>query len=255
MQKFSYGQSARRRRHTLGAAALIALLAAGSAAASGAGASAPARAGARVTVRVEGAKATLLPAITVSTTNTPVTRDGKRADSCPGASALGALQTATYGNWNGTWSKSYHEYFVTSIEGTDYPSSGVWYWSFWLNDKPESSGACDVTVKSGDSLLFFPGCYGKGCPKVAPAVLGVAAPRAVAAGKAFTVTVTQYANANGKAGPARGVTVTGGGATASTNAAGKATLTLRKAGAVTLDVSAPHTIRTEATVVVRGARA
>jgi hypothetical protein len=213
-------------------------------------ASAGASAGTGVSVRVEGPKRTLLAATSVKTTAAAIVRDGNIADSCPGTSALGALEDATNGNWNGTWSKSYKDYLITSIEGLDYPSSGIWYWSFWRNDKPASAGACAVTVKPGDSVLFFPGCYGKGCPKLAPSVLGVVAPTSVVTGQTFALRVSEYSNAAGKQSPGAGVKVAGGGASARTAANGVARIALRHAGEVTLKLSAPNTIRTEATVCV-----
>src|ERR1700682_5980936 len=65
----------------------------------------PARAAgpAAVTVRVEGLTETKLASTQVTTTTTPVVKDGNPAHSCPGTSAAGALQLATAGNWSGTW--------------------------------------------------------------------------------------------------------------------------------------------------------
>jgi len=50
---------------------------------------------ASVTVRVEGANETLVPPTQVTTTTTPVIKDGNPAHSCPGTSAAGALELAT----------------------------------------------------------------------------------------------------------------------------------------------------------------
>ncbi len=56
-------------------------------------------------------------------------------------------------NWKGTWSSSYHEYFITGILG-DNETSKKYYWGLYVNGKLASKGACDVKLKSGDKLLF-----------------------------------------------------------------------------------------------------
>ena len=58
-----------------------------------------------------------------------------------------------------------------AIEGLTFPASGAEYWAFWLNDAPAAAGICSLDPKPGDSILFFPDCYGKSCPKNA-GVLG-----------------------------------------------------------------------------------
>ena len=213
----------------------------------------PASAGtAAVTVRVEGTKTTLLAATAVTLSTAAVTKNGVAADSCAGTSAAGALQVATHGDWAGTWSASYRAYFLTAIDGLNLPSSGAEYWAFWVNDAPASEGICSYHPKPGDSLLFFPDCYGKSCPKNA-GVLGVKAPAVAVVGTPFKVAVTAYSDAKGTPSKAVGATVSGGGASATTGANGTASLTFTHAGAVTLRVSAPHAIRTEASVCVQTA--
>ncbi|MGA2757235.1 MAG: hypothetical protein ABSF58_07775 [Solirubrobacteraceae bacterium] len=97
---------------------------------------------AAVTVRVEGTKATLVPATRVVLPAAKVTKNGIAADSCAGASAAGALELATHGDWTGTWSASYKSYFLTGIEGLSFPSTGAQYWAFWVNDAPSAAGIC-----------------------------------------------------------------------------------------------------------------
>jgi hypothetical protein len=205
-----------------------------------------------VTVRVEGLTKTLLPPTTVTLESGSVSK-GVAPDSCSALSALGALQDATHGVWNGSWSSSYKEYYVTSILGDTYSSTADYYWAFWLNDKPASLGACGVDPAKGSSVLFFPEYDGKSKSIVAPNVLGISAPASVLVGKPFTVVVTSYANTNGKATPAIGALVSAGSASATAGSGGKASLTLSKTGNVEIKVSAAHSLRDEATVCIHKA--
>jgi hypothetical protein len=204
---------------------------------------------AAVTVRVEGTKATLLPATAATLSSAKVTKNGVAADSCAGTSAAGALQLATHGKWTGTWSASYKSYFLTGIEGLTFPSTGAEYWAFWVNDAPSAAGICSYDPKPGDSLLFFPDCYGKKCPKSA-GVLGVKAASVAVVGRPLTVAVTAYSDAKGTPSKAVGATVSAAGVSAQTTAAGTASLTFAHAGELTLKVNAPHAIRAEASVCV-----
>ncbi len=207
-----------------------------------------------VTVRVEGSKATLLPARKVALSANKVVKNGVAADSCAGRSAAGALEVATHGDWNGSWSAAYRSYFLTSIDGLTLPGSGAEFWAFWVNDAPASEGICSYHPKPGDSLLFFPDCYGKSCPKSA-GVLGVKAPAVAVLGSPFVVAVTAYSDAKGTPSKAVGVTVSAAGQQVKTGPAGTATLVFAHAGALTLKVAAPDAIRTETSVCVQAAAA
>jgi Domain of unknown function (DUF4430) len=217
-------------------------------------AASPSKAGATVTVRVEGSTRTLVPATAVALNATPVVKNGVAADSCSGESAAGALQLATHGDWAGTWSASYHSYFLASIEGLAFPSTGAEYWAFWVNDAPATLGICEYHPRAGDHLLFFPDCYGKSCPKSA-GVLGIAAAAIATVGKPFAVTVTAYSDAKGTPAPAAGASVSGGGVSATTSAGGVAQLSFQRAGRFTLRASKHNAIRTEASVCVQTATA
>lgn len=203
-----------------------------------------------ITVRVEGLTRTLLAPTTVTLTSAPVSNDGKASDSCSGLSALGALQDATKGDWGGSWSKSYRQYFVTKIEGNAYSSSASYYWSLWVNDKPAAVGACDLYPAPGSSIVFFPDYDGKSKSVVAPNVLGVSAPAQALAGRPFSVLVSSYANATGKRSPLAGATVTSGSASAKTSSSGQATLTVAAPAIVEIRVSAPNSVRDETTICV-----
>jgi hypothetical protein len=253
MQRTQWGRPARRRRTAIAAALTLACAAALITAVAPAGASsAQAGSTAAITVRVEGPSSTLLPASAVSLTRTKVAKNGTAADSCAGTSAAGALQAATHGDWNGTWSASYKSYFLTSIEGVNFPASGATYWAFWVNDAPSAQGICAYAPKPGDSLLFFPDCYGKSCPPNA-GVLGLKAPAVAVVGTAFKVSVTAYSDAKGAPSKAVGATVSAGAVTARTGPAGTATLRLAHAGTLTLEVTAPHAVRDEARICVEAA--
>ena len=202
-----------------------------------------------VTVRVEGLHGTLLQPTVVTLTAGSVSK-GDAADSCSTLSALGALQDATKGDWEGAWSESYREYFITSILGTAYPQTASYYWAFWLDDKPASSGACSVVPAQGSSILFFPEYDGKSKSVAVPNVLGLSAPASALLGKPFTVLATSYANATGKPSPARGVTLSAGSAHATTTSAGRATLTLTKPGLVEIRGSAPNLVRDEVVICI-----
>jgi len=69
-----------------------------------------------VTVRVEGAKTSLVSERTVSTTSQAVVKDGDASHGCPGDSAAGALEQATKGRWTAAYSDGLG-YYVTGIAG------------------------------------------------------------------------------------------------------------------------------------------
>ena len=154
--------------------------------------------------------ATLLPATIVGLHSGTVDKDGVTADSCSGLSAAGALELATHGRWVGTWSKSLKGYFVSAIDGVvasraPVPSTGP----SGSTTRRRRRGSADLDPSPARRILFFPDCYGKSCPK-RPACSGSPRPPA-RTGPPFSVTVTAYADSNGKPSPAAGATVSGGG--------------------------------------------
>jgi hypothetical protein len=251
MQRTHSGRSALIRLATAGTLTLLlgAALTAAQTTASAAGAPSTA-----ITVRVEGPKRTLVPATSVVLSDGTIVKDGIATDSCSGTSAAGALELAARGDWSGTWSASFSAYFLTTIDGLAFPSTGAEYWAFWVNDAPSSEGICSYDPKPGDSLLFFPDCFGKTCPRNG-GVLGVKAPAVAIVGRPFSVSVTAYSDAKGTPSRAVGATVSGGGAQAKTAANGTAKLSFTQAGRFTLKVAAPHAVRTETRVCVETAAA
>lgn len=192
-------------------------------------ATAPAAGPATVTVEVEGLNETKVPPTQVTTTTTPIVKDGNPEHACPGTNASGALQLATAGNWNGTWYGGEVKegkftglgYSVEEIDGEDYPFSGSTFWNVWINHKSSEDGVCDAEMHPGDQLLLFPCHYEEG--KECPTPLGIEAPTTANAGEAVAVTVKQY-NSKGEASPAANATVSGGGVSATTDFEGHATL-------------------------------
>jgi hypothetical protein len=214
----------------------------------------PALAGAPVTVRVEGLNQTLLPPTQVTTDATPVVKDANIEHSCSGASAAGALQLATGGSWGGEWFSGFG-YSAETILGETHAfepgAAANYFWSYWLDNKASSVGICEGELQAGQSILFFPECFSEtgACP-APPNPLGISAPAVAERGAPIGVTVTSYDNVSGAASPAVGAAVTGGGAGATTDSAGHATLAIPQAGNIQLQVTAPGSVRTEASVCV-----
>jgi hypothetical protein len=202
---------------------------------------APALAGtpATVTVRVEGDVATLVPRASLTTSTTPVLKDGTHA--CSGTSAGGALDHATAGNWAGTWNSSFGDYTVDAIMGETHSFGSGEYWELFINDVPASSGACQSELQAGDSVLFAPSPEsGNG-----PAPLELTVPATAQRGQSFTVKAVEvvttfpapsYSPTTTRQ-PAAGVSISGGDAPATTAADGTATVTVGQSGTTGLRAS------------------
>lgn len=207
---------------------------------------------ATVTVRVEGEAKTLLSETEVTTNTTPVYKEGKEKDACPGTNAIGALQDATDGDWSGKWDGGSIKngkfdglgYTVETILGESHPL-GTPFWGFFLNNRfSESAGPCKAELEPGDSILYAPVSGGT------PSPLQITAPESAQAGEAVPVTVTAYEPSKGQPKPAAGATISYQGKTAQTEAEGHATVTLEGSGPTQLTVTAPESIRDETTVCV-----
>jgi hypothetical protein len=193
---------------------------------------APAYAGPTVTVRVEGDAATLLE-------RTQVTLPDSGNDLCGGkpGTVAQALDIATQGNWD-------RQPFASTILGETHafgPESD--YWALWNGAGGDYVyslvGVCDRVMAPGEEALFLvdrtpaPTFASTGFP------LGLrGVPAAVQAGTQVTVTVVRF-SLDGTASPAGGATVAGGGATATTDAAGHATLSFPTPGPAVVKASAP----------------
>jgi hypothetical protein len=208
---------------------------------------APSALAANVNVRVEGSGDTLLPKTAVTTTSGTFTKDGDPSHSCSFASAGGALETATAGDWGGTWA-SFGDYEVKTIKGETHTSpsgspSGE-YWSFWVNYGFASAGVCGTTLQEGDEVLLFPSCFGAGCTDPTPLRI-TSVPASAARGKAFDVRVVEYSLSSGSptAEPAAGATVSAGGQSFTAGADGVARVTVGPAGTIGVRATKANHVR------------
>jgi hypothetical protein len=212
---------------------------------------------ASVTVRVEGLNETKLPPTLVTTTTTPVVKDGNAEHACPGTSALGALQDATGGAWEGPWNSEFKQYEIFSIEGENHPfesgSKANYFWELWRNYKSSEVGACGAEAENGEQILYVVGCFGESCPTALEfaniEVLATEVAPSANAGETVNVTVKRY-KTNGEASPAVGASVSEGGTTVTTDAQGHATLTAHATGSQLVSATDPGTVRTEAKLCV-----
>jgi len=198
---------------------------------------------ATVTVRVEGLTETKLPATQLTTTSEPVVKDGKPEDSCPGTSAIGALQLATGGDWSGTWEPKFRQYEINAIDGEAHAFGSGYYWDLWINRAEATVGACEAQLEAGEEVLLFPCSEAAACPTP----LGIQAPAGANVGEPVSVTVNRYSPAGDRA-PASGATVTGAERPSDSN--GHATLRFPSSGSITVRASAPGAVRAETTVCV-----
>jgi hypothetical protein len=207
-------------------------------------------------VRIEGLTKTLLAPTSVTTTTAPVVNDGNPSHACEGTSALGALQVATGGNWAGEWSETFSQYFINGIEGethTFVEHVRSYFWSFWLNDVEQLTGACGAHFEAGDRVLFFPICD-ELCPaEPEPTPLEIEAPATANAGEAVKATVKQYSK-TGEPSPAVGAVIAWTGGEATTDSLGRATVTFASTGSIEMHVtgsaSGPPAVRTETSICV-----
>ncbi len=68
-----------------------------------------------------------------------------------------ALEDATHGHWVAGAFFSGLGYSVEGIEGESYSFSSSYYWSFWIDNKPATTGIC-AALHAKEKLLFFPQC-------------------------------------------------------------------------------------------------
>ena len=214
----------------LTAAALLAVLAA-----------APAHAD-TAHVRIEGDGVSLARTVEVPTAGT------FGPDACPYDSPGGAIEIATDGNWDRL------EYAKTILGETHAYAERDW-WNFWLNRDWSQKGLCDETqpLQDGDEVLMIVQRDDASFnPTVFPLFI-TAAPASVERDQPARVTVAEhtysYATSTTARGPARGVTVAGGGASATTGDDGSATLSFGQSGAFELRATAPQRARSNVAVV------
>ncbi len=196
-------------------------------------------AGPKVTVRVEGSSRTLLPTTVVQPHAGSIIKGTTPAGACTATSGAGALDLATHGRWNGTYSSGLGIEVTQIVGETHTYSPGGSYWGIWVDNRLASFGVCGLHLHPGEQLLFAP-YPAKG--SVYPLVLS--APRTATAGRAFKVKVSYY-RGQGPGKPVAGVRLDG----ALTNRAGVASVTAGHAGKLRLQASRKGYIRS-ATVTV-----
>jgi hypothetical protein len=192
-----------------------------------------------VTVRVEGAQSTLLP-------QTSVTLDSTKPEpvsGCNGTSVAAAINLAVNGNWDhGEANNGGGDFTETILGETHNFSNNSDTWAEWVNYK-WGGGICTDLLHDGDQVVMV--ADNEPPPNYSPTRLPLTAsgaPVSVDAGTPFTVNVQEihtppntFANpGDGTPQPAQGATVSGGGASADSDASGNATLTLSTTGNVTL---------------------
>jgi hypothetical protein len=196
-------------------------------------------AGPTVKVRVEEEGTTLLPQTTV-TLNAPEPVSG-----CPANSVAAAINLAVGGNWDhGEAGGGGGDFTETILGQTESFGPESETWAEWVDYK-WGGGICTDLLSEGDEVLMI---SDREPPPFAPTVLPLIvteAPQSVGVGEPFAVKVdavrtpagTFAEPGQGTPEPVGGVTVSGGGASATTAANGIATLTLPAAGTTTLKAS------------------
>lgn len=199
-----------------------------------------------VTVRVEGAKRTLLPATATGTRGPAVVRGGHR---CPGSSAMGALDRATHGRWSGTYFAGLGFEPMKILGETATFARTKSYFEFFVNHVAASVGLCSQRLHRGQEILLA----------AVPATgteypLGLRAAKTARVGHAVRLSVVAY-NARGNARRLAGPTITvsrrGGGSGATVSSSARS-VTFSRPGTYVVRAGAKGYIRDEVTIKVRG---
>ena len=203
---------------------------------------APAAAADTATVRIEGDGVSLTKTVQVPTTGT------FGPDNCAYDTPGGAIDVAVNQNWN-------RGNFAETILGETHDFSANDSWEFWYNRRGSNVGICDTSqpLKDGDEVLMIVQRYDAQFVATVRPLFITQAPGAVERGTPATFTVTEgvYSYPNTTHAPASGMTVAGGGASATTDAQGRATLTFPSSGTVTVQATGASRARSNvATVAV-----
>lgn len=153
-----------------------------------------------VTVRIEAKSGTLVPRTAVTLPATAVAPGGKDAQgTCAGNSVIGALQAATGGDWDGTWSSDGTGWSIDTIKGIT-AKPGDTQPRKWLvlvdgvlvntSLAPSASSPCTTILQNQDTVTIYPGCVGattSGCFTTGP--LDITAPATAGPGANINVLV------------------------------------------------------------------
>lgn len=151
--------------------------------------------------------------------------------------ALDAASKLAKFPFDGTYSATFSDFFITSI-GTSTQTS-TQFWGLLVNYQFTPVGGCQAEVKPGDEVLWAFDAFNKN------AFLKVE-PRAITAKKGQTKTVTVTDGSTGTA--VQGAVIDG----VTTDANGKAVLTFPKRGVFTYKATKADAIRSNALVVLVG---
>jgi len=204
-----------------------------------------------VNVRVEGLASTIFEGPILTDGHTVSTASGGThvcdgtnlgANPTPGPTATAALDDAAASSafsWDGTFSTSFDDYFISRI-GPDAQTASQ-FWGILLNYQFTPVGGCQQRVSSGDKVLFAFDAFSKAH------FLKLTGPHFARAGQPITVTVTDGQNGTPISGASVGPIGNTGSAT--TNAAGQAQVTFASRGVKRVKAERADSIRSNALTV------
>jgi hypothetical protein len=180
---------------------------------------------ARVNVRVEAPKRTIVDT-TVTTTRKQVVKDGDESHTCSGTSAAGALEVATGGDWTASWFDGLG-YAVDSFGGVRGAADFSSYWTLWVNGTSSSTGVCDTELEPRDEVLEFLCVVSADFTSCENLPLAIKVRSARFGRVALTVVRLK---GDGTSKPVAGATVKAGSSSVTTNGRGRATVLLPVTG-------------------------
>jgi len=199
-----------------------------------------------VTVRVEGATATIVPRQTVTLPTAAFRPDGTH--DCAADSIGAALQIATGGDWAGGYDSGFGAYSLDRIKTETAPFG--WWLNTTINGAPAQLGVCDQPLAQGDELVVFPNCWdvaGCGGDRL---LLVTSGPATATLGLPYALQVEQLSADGATRTPAAAAAVAAPGGTVTTDVLGRALIALPQRGLATIAVSKAGTVRTAAQVCV-----
>ncbi|TFL03488.1 hypothetical protein BDV98DRAFT_504375 [Pterulicium gracile] len=199
-----------------------------------------------VKVRVEGETKTLFEGVVLTRGHNVTSASGgtHRCDGTnldanpkPGATCTGALDDAAKlakFEWDGSFSTSFDDYFVSTIAGQSQTSTQ--FWGLLLNFQLAPVGGCQQQVKNGDEAMWAFDAFSKS------SFLKLSGPKTAVAGKAVTLTVKDGSTGNAVA----GATVHG----QISDANGQVSVVFGKKGVVTVKAEKADSVRSNAVALL-----
>ena len=119
----------------------------------------PAAANAAVVfVRVEAPGGPLVPKTEITLPTDPVPASGAAdGHTCPGDTVIGALDTATGGDWSGVWSDA-NGWSIQRIRGLDLPDGGGRRWVVYVEGMYVNAAPCGAHLTLNQNVLIYPAC-------------------------------------------------------------------------------------------------